>query len=638
MRKDGQITVFLSLVLVCVLSLLCGLLESARTAGARYYLQMSMNSSMQSVFGQYNSALWEKYRILGLWCGMEGALEKEITQYLTPYLENSTFYPSKAETVGVNQVKYLTDNNGIYFEQEILDYMKYGIWTMDIKPEEAESVFNGLMESVGAGELSDTWRVHMKHTVMLEKALENILICQKKQEDIKEKAEEALGEYDGSSFKNHVKALINQLERIPSLVEKYKSCASKLKVELERTRLEIQSRQPELGKTAKLAFEEEMAAYESYVREDGSRMQEIESMAGQVQTVIDELNKAIEKAESAQEYIDSWEPEDEEDELDEGAVWEPVRNHFSQIVLPSISCKMGVQDKESQGLLEKVEGLINLNLLSLVVPPERGISNKILSMPDKPSRYIESETSDTGEHASLADRLFVGEYGMKVFPCFLTEEEVAYYEAEYILGGKESDKENLNEVVKQLLLLREGANLTFLLTNSQKRSEAQALAASIVGVTGIAPLVMALTFFILSVWALGESITDIKHLLSGSKIPLFKTSDSWSLSLQGLLEMGKKGDVSLSESNGTGFSYEGYLKLLLFFQSPVKKRYRMMDLIQMNIRRLEAEFCMKDCVYSAEVTADFQGKHIFLSLPLLNGSPYPGTMNYKTRIKTEKSY
>ena len=58
MRQRGEITVFLSLTLVCILSLFMGLLESARTAGARLYLTMAANSSMASVMSQYNRNLW----------------------------------------------------------------------------------------------------------------------------------------------------------------------------------------------------------------------------------------------------------------------------------------------------------------------------------------------------------------------------------------------------------------------------------------------------------------------------------------------------------------------------------------------------------------------------------------------------
>ena len=54
MRKSGQITVFLSLVLLCVCSLVCGLVESARTAGAGWYLKLAADSAMDSVFSGYH--------------------------------------------------------------------------------------------------------------------------------------------------------------------------------------------------------------------------------------------------------------------------------------------------------------------------------------------------------------------------------------------------------------------------------------------------------------------------------------------------------------------------------------------------------------------------------------------------------
>ena len=58
MRKSGQITVFLSLVMLCVCSLVCGLVESARTAGAGWYLKMAADSAMDSVFSGYHRAAW----------------------------------------------------------------------------------------------------------------------------------------------------------------------------------------------------------------------------------------------------------------------------------------------------------------------------------------------------------------------------------------------------------------------------------------------------------------------------------------------------------------------------------------------------------------------------------------------------
>ena len=76
MRKSGQITVFLSLVLLCVCSLVCGLVESARTAGAGWYLKLAADSAMDSVFSGYHREAWEQYRLFLL------EYEDALVQYL----------------------------------------------------------------------------------------------------------------------------------------------------------------------------------------------------------------------------------------------------------------------------------------------------------------------------------------------------------------------------------------------------------------------------------------------------------------------------------------------------------------------------------------------------------------------------
>ena len=63
-NPSGQITVFVSMILMLLFAFLCVLMESARTAGARWYLQMAASSAMDSVFSQYHRELWDRYRLL----------------------------------------------------------------------------------------------------------------------------------------------------------------------------------------------------------------------------------------------------------------------------------------------------------------------------------------------------------------------------------------------------------------------------------------------------------------------------------------------------------------------------------------------------------------------------------------------
>ena len=62
----AEISVFLALTVSLVFALLLAVLESARTEGARLYLTIAANSSVDSLFSQYHRQLWEQYRLLGL--------------------------------------------------------------------------------------------------------------------------------------------------------------------------------------------------------------------------------------------------------------------------------------------------------------------------------------------------------------------------------------------------------------------------------------------------------------------------------------------------------------------------------------------------------------------------------------------
>ena len=69
------------------------IVESARTAGARCYLRMAVNSSTDSLMAQYHRELWNKYRILGLEYDKAETLEKEFREFMRPYRRLKTGIP-----------------------------------------------------------------------------------------------------------------------------------------------------------------------------------------------------------------------------------------------------------------------------------------------------------------------------------------------------------------------------------------------------------------------------------------------------------------------------------------------------------------------------------------------------------------
>ena len=84
-RAGGQITVFFALTLSIIFALLLGILESARTQGARLYFTQAVNSGIDSLFSQYHRSLWKQYRLLGLEHYAEKQLCDELERFITPY-------------------------------------------------------------------------------------------------------------------------------------------------------------------------------------------------------------------------------------------------------------------------------------------------------------------------------------------------------------------------------------------------------------------------------------------------------------------------------------------------------------------------------------------------------------------------
>ena len=108
---------------------MCTLLQSARMAGSGWYLQTALNSSLYSLMSKYHREAWETYHIFLLEADRKEELEREISEYLDQYLSSDTVYGMKKKKLAVSDMVMVTDERGEPLEREILDYMRYGIWT-----------------------------------------------------------------------------------------------------------------------------------------------------------------------------------------------------------------------------------------------------------------------------------------------------------------------------------------------------------------------------------------------------------------------------------------------------------------------------------------------------------------------------
>lgn len=177
-------------------------------------------------------------------------------------------------------------------------------------------------------------------------------------------------------------------------------------------------------------------------------------------------------------------------------------------------------------------------------------------------------------------------------------------EWEYVAAGKPSDTENLKIVRRRLFIVRNGANLAYLWSDSEKTQLTMAVAEIIS--PAAAPAVQ---LVLMELWAAAEASSDVDDLLNDKRVPVIKTKETWKTSLSGILESralrGKLDEEALKSldehrseigeitgkagGNGSGnisegLSYEEYLSGMILSLSPETRTLRIMDIVQINMK------------------------------------------------------
>ena len=160
--------------------------------------------------------------------------------------------------------------------------------------------------------------------------------------------------------------------------------------------------------------------------------------------------------------------------------------------------------------LPNMQQLAATPLAKLVMPKDRQISDKSVDTSGLAShRELRSgygDFSDVAEEAELSKVAF-GEYVLTHFDSAAdaqdADDRALDYETEYILSGKDSDRENLEAVLKKLMALRFVPNYIYLQNDAGKRPEAKALALTLCTVMAFPAAAEALAQVLLLAWAFG---------------------------------------------------------------------------------------------------------------------------------------
>lgn len=337
------------------------------------------------------------------------------------------------------------------------------------------------------------------------------------------------------------------------------------------------------------------------------------------------INQLIDYAQDA-EKVKKWQEEYEENQKSndtqisnlEDQKQEKLETLESEAAQESGETNLVVVEPQ-ENPLDEIAKLRKKSILQIVTW-DQTISQKQIKVSGLPSKgwLQKGNLKIEKENSGLIANVLFREYLLTYFPNYVSEETGAKldYQIEYILGGKATDEANLNYTAKRLLLVREGMNYLYCTQNPQMSGQAGSLAVSLTGFLGIPALTTATKHALLLAWAYGESLIDVRILLDGGKVPLYKSESTWALSLENLgkitqiLQQGAK-------DKKEGMNYAGYLRILLNLGSLDKQKMRALDLIQMELQSETAtsEFEAEDCIVAVKAKSEWSCEPVFFSLP-----------------------
>jgi len=264
--------------------------------------------------------------------------------------------------------------------------------------------------------------------------------------------------------------------------------------------------------------------------------------------------------------------------------------------------------------LPAIRRLASRDLLSITCG-EADISDQSVSrsqLCSKRSRCSGTMVQET-PCGGLMDDLYFREYLLGKFGDFREPSEGALsYELEYILCGKRSDRANLKSCIRRMLALREGCNYLYLAGSETMAAQAGALAYVLTGWTGIPALTGVMKQALLLAWAYGESLLDVRALTGGGSVPLFKSEETWTLTLENLHRLDELIDAGGSRSRG-GLTYRGHLRILLYLQSVNTQKMRALDMVELRICRTQGleNFRADHCVIGLRMQSTWQIRPLF---------------------------
>ncbi len=650
----AQITVMATLVFMIVISFVTTCVKAAAMSGYNTVIKQACSLSDESVFTAYSNDMLRQFDIFTL--KKSDIINDKVNQYIKTSI-NTHSKDIQLVNAQYDEYRYMTDNGGYGVEEQIVRYMQSGGYIDVIR--DYNSVKDGIKQSDSVSKVfSDI--VEVKETAQESwidmKQLINV--CDNigdKEDELQQYAKQLVNtvntlkeeELTQDELDNTKKDIAENVEEIRDAADEIKDMSYKIydiidtyeghmtdtTQQISASYEALERHKEELGDTVYSAMKDDINNIESCSEEqNGSPVDVVEAAVDNDISVLDELLKKSDINIRQDESIDNIINMSENvqrlcGELKVREVADRYREYIDED-----------DSKPDINLLTRIYKLFKEGITGLVIDTD--ISDKTIEYDNLADSVVTGTACDDISNLSIRSAL-VNEYIISRFQNYtdyidsenkgtkdiLSEDRLLDYETEYILCGGKSDKDNLCEVITKLSHIREGANLLYLITDSQKKNECFTLAVQILGYTGNMVLIKAAQYLIMTLWAYAESIVELRGLYSGESISIIKNAGDWETDINGLINLGREnissGSVQWLKNAGKNrkgtvqpddketdeilsLDYAGYLRILLLMQNGTTRNARVMSAMELVMVALgHNDFRMKDYIYEADGTATF---------------------------------
>lgn len=650
----AQITVMATLVFMIVISFVTTCVNAAAMSGYNTVIKQACSLSDESVFTAYSNDMLRQFDIFAL--KKSDIINDKVNQYIKTSI-NTHSKDIQLVNAQYDEYRYMTDNGGYGVEEQIVRYMQSGGYIDVIR--DYNSVKDGIKQSDSVSKVSSDI-VEVKDTAQESwidmKQLINV--CDNigdKEDELQQYAKQLVNtvntlkeeELTQDELDNTKKDIAENVEEIRDAADEIKDMSYKIydiidtyeghmtdtTQQISASYEALKRHKEELGDTVYSAMKDDINNMESCGEEqNGSPVDVVEATVDNDISVLDELLKKsdinIRQEESIDNIINmSGNVQRLCGELKVREVADRYREYIDED-----------DSKPDINLLTRIYKLFKEGITGLVIDTD--ISDKTIEYDNLADSVVTGTACDDISNLSIRSAL-VNEYIISRFQNYtdyidsenkgtkdiLSEDRLLDYETEYILCGGKSDKDNLCEVITKLSHIREGANLLYLITDSQKKNECFTLAVQILGYTGNMVLIKAAQYLIMTLWAYAESIVELRGLYSGESISIIKNAGNWETDINGLINLGREnissGSVQWLKNAGKNrkgtvqpddketdeilsLDYAGYLRILLLMQNGTTRNARVMSAMELVMVALgHNDFRMKDYIYEADGTATF---------------------------------